>query len=87
MLMVFRCGIYLRNIGHCIVTDNAYCALEGLLFFALWEINYVTSVRMGQRKGYLGVKEIQDAGIEMREKQNSKIAENVKRSIKGDVKA
>ena len=30
MLMVFRCGMYLRDIGHCIVTDSAYCALEGL---------------------------------------------------------
>ena len=33
MLMVFRCGLYLRNVGHCIVTDSAYCAFEGLLFF------------------------------------------------------
>ena len=100
MLMVFRCGLYLRNVGHCIVTDSAYCALEGLLFFALWEINFVTSVRMGQRKGYLGVKDIMDAGAEERranEKKKSKKNASSKKSenksgsdqrtIKSDVRA
>ena len=100
MLMVFRCGLYLRNVGHCIVTDSAYCALEGLLFFALWEINFVTSVRMGQRRGYLGVKEIMDAGAEERranvKKKSKKNASSKKsenksgsdqRTIKSDVRA
>ena len=99
MLMVFRCGLYLRNVGHCIVTDSAYCALEGLLFFALCEINFITSVRMGQRRGYLGVKEIMDAGAEERRanekkkpKKNTSLeksekSESSQRSIKSDVKA
>ena len=59
-----------------------------MVFFGLWAINWVTSLRIGQRRGFLGVTEIAEAGqkkMAEERKGNSKEPAN-KRNFKKDLK-
>ena len=58
MLLIFSCGMYLRYKDLCVVTDSAYGVLEGMALMSLWEISWVTSLRISQRQGFLRVKQI-----------------------------
>ena len=52
----------------CLVTDSAYGFLTGMVFLQLWEILWVTSLRIAQRVGFLGVEEIRACALEQPEK-------------------
>ena len=45
------------------MTDSAYGFLTGMMLLALWGINWVTSFRLGQRRGFLGITEFHEAAI------------------------
>ena len=86
MLLIFSCGTYLRYKDICVVTDSAYGVLEGMALMSLWEIAWVTSLRIAQRRGFLGVKQIEDAGkVQKNKKPKSKNDEG--RSMKKDIAA
>ena len=89
MLLMFSCGMYLRYQDLCLVTDSAYGFLDGMVFLGLWGISWVTSLRIGQRRGFLGVVEIEKAGgkqmAEQKRKGKSK-DEQKKRIFKKDLK-
>ena len=89
MLLIFSCGTYLRYKDVCVVTDSAYGVLEGMALMSLWNISWVSSLRISQRQGFLGVKEIEDAGKEKSssEKKKSKLQNQNKRKNKTDVAA
>ena len=97
-LLIFLCGNYLRYQNACLITDSAYGSVEGMCYLSLWGIIWVSSIRIAQRYGFMGVSEIQAAGIEKKEKkikeknrvaagkEKKKInAEEEKRSMKSDV--
>ena len=81
--------MYLRYQDLCLVTDSAYGFLDGMVFLGLWGISWVTSLRIGQRRGFLGVVEIEKAGgkqmAEQKRKGKSK-DEQKKRIFKKDLK-
>ena len=86
MLLIFSCGTYLRYKDIRVVTDSAYGVLEGMALMSLWEIAWVTSLRIAQRRGFLGVKQIEDAGkVQKNKKPKSKNDEG--RSMKKDIAA
>ena len=98
-LLIFLCGNYLRYQNACLITDSAYGSVEGMCYLSLWGIIWVSSIRIAQRYGFMGVSEIQAAGIEKKKekkikeknrvaagKEKKKInAEEEKRSMKSDV--
>ena len=57
MLLIFGCGTYLRYSNSCLITDSAYGFIEGVAILSLWEISWVTSLRIALRRGFLGIKE------------------------------
>ena len=70
MLLIFSCGTYLRYSNTCLITDSAYGFVEGLAILALWEISWVTSLRIAQRRGFLGVEELESKNPNSNEKRN-----------------
>ena len=73
MLLIFSCGSYLRYKDICvIITDSAYGVLEGMALMGLQGISWITSLRISQRQGFLGIKEIQKAGKEKRDANKKK---------------
>ena len=58
MLLIFMCGGYFRYKNCCVITDSAYGFVEAMLYLSLWGITWVGSLRMHQRRGFLGLKEI-----------------------------
>ena len=52
--------------------NSVYGSLEGRAFIALWGINWVTSLRIGQRRGFLGVTEFEEAGKKKRHEEEQK---------------
>ena len=98
-LLIFLCGNYLRYQNACLITDSAYGSVEGMCYLSLWGIIWVSSIRIAQRYGFMGVSEIQAAGIEKKKekkiKQKNRVAagkekkkinaEEEKRSMKSDV--
>ena len=92
ILLIFMCGGYLRFRETCAVTDSAYGFLEAMMYLSLWSINWVSSLRLSSRKGFLGVKEFKEAGTaeEQKRKKRRKVEpENFKseRSRKKDLSA
>ena len=90
-LLIFLCGNYLRYQNACLITDSAYGSVEGMCYLSLWGIIWVSSIRIAQRYGFMGVSEIQAAEMEKKnevaagkEKKQAN-AEVVKRSLKSDV--
>ena len=61
-LLIFMCGNYLRYGQSVAVTDSAFGFLDSMFFLTLWSLHWVSSVRMGQKRGYLGVSELVKAG-------------------------
>ena len=57
----FFCGDYLRSGKSIAVTDSAYGFIDAMVFLALWGISWVTSLRLKQRRGFLGVNEFPEA--------------------------
>lgn len=72
MLLIFSCGSYLRYKDICVITDSAYGVLEGMALMRLQGISWITSLRISQRQGFLGIKEIQKAGKEKRDADKKK---------------
>ena len=88
LLLVFTCGSYLRYNNAMLVTDSAYGFLEGMCILRLWNIFWVSSLRISQRTGFLGIKEIADAGTRGNKKkdlENQGTKKSEKRSMKKDV--
>ena len=56
-LLIFSLGSYLRFKNVVLVTDSAYRCLDGMIYISLWGIHWVTSFRLSQRRGFLGIKE------------------------------
>ena len=81
ILLMFGCGNYLRYKKACLVTDSAYGFLTGMCFLSLWNINWVTSLRIGQRRGFIGLKEVQQVAAQ----QNRGPSNNRKRQRKAEL--
>ena len=64
ILLIFQCGTYLRYQNACLVTDSAYGFLSGMVFLQLWEIMWVTSLRIAQRAGFLGIEEFRKGALD-----------------------
>ena len=61
MLLIFQMGNYIRYKDICAITDSAYGFVEAMLFLSLWGIRWVTSLRIRQRRGFLGLEELENA--------------------------
>ena len=61
MLLIFLCGGYLRYGNSCVITDSAYGFVEAMVYLSLWGITWVSSLRLSQRRGFLGVKAFEEA--------------------------
>ena len=71
-LLIFMCGNYLRYRRSIAVTDSAFGFLDSMFFLTLWSIYWVSSVSMGQKRGYLGVPEVVKSGSKKGSKDKSK---------------
>ena len=60
LLLIFMCGSYLRYDNLCLITDSAYGFLDAMIYISPWGIQWVTSLREKQRKGFLGIHEFLD---------------------------
>ena len=71
LLLIFSCGEYLRYGASIAVTDSAYAFVEAMLYLSLWGIKWVSSIRLKQRRGFLGVQDFKDAAL-AKEKEKAK---------------
>ena len=61
LLLIFSCGNYLRSGKSIAVTDSACGFIDAMIFLPLWGISWVTSLRVRQQRGFLGVNEFLEA--------------------------
>ena len=97
LLLIFLCDGHLRYGNSCAVTDSAYSFVEAMAFLCLWGINWISSLSLTQRRGFLRVTEIQEAEKELEKKKkkenkkkSSKVSQNPsleKRKFSNEVKA
>ena len=66
IFLIFSCGTYLRYNSACCVTDSAYGAVESMVFLSLWEILWISSLRIKQRMGFLGLEDVKETGEKSR---------------------
>ena len=59
--LIFMTGGYLRYGNTTVITDSAFGFVEALIFLSLCGLNWVTSFRLGQRRGFLGIPDFQEA--------------------------
>ena len=76
LMLIFGCCGYFRDSGSTLVTDSAYGFLDGMIFLSLWQIKWLTSLRLAQRQGFFGLMEIMEAG---KQAQQGKKKRNLKR--------
>ena len=81
MLLIFQLGPYLRYSKICLVTDSAYSFVEGMCLMALWGINWVSSLRIKQRKGFRRIKEIEAKSLAIRGKEKDVTEPNFKKVL------
>ena len=80
MLLIFMCGGYFRFANCCVITDSAYGFVEAMLYLSLWGITWLSSFRMSQRRGFLGLKEFLHAlQVQEQAKKNKKLAASKKK--------
>ena len=91
LMLIFGCGGYFRDSGSTLVTDSAYGFLDGMILLSLWQIKWLTSLRLAQRQGFSGLVEIVEAGKQVKQgrkiKKPSKVnvASNANQSFKNDI--
>ena len=71
-MLIFSLGSYLRSKNVVLVTDSAYGCLDGMIYILLCGIHWVTSFRLSQRRGFLGIKEIEKAMTEIKRREKEK---------------
>ena len=98
-LLIFLCGDYLRYRDSVAITDSAYGFLDCMFFLTLQSIRQITSLRMGQKRGFLKVTDLDSAGRrhikklksnKRKSKKSKKVAntdEKIKQNIKLNVSA
>ena len=72
VLLIFMCGNYLPYRRSIVLTDSAFGFLDSMFFPKLWSIYWVSSVSMGQKRGYLGVPQLVKSGSKKGSKDKSK---------------
>ena len=60
-MLIFSMGSYLRFKNVVLVTDSAYGILDGMMYIALQGIHWVSGVPFSQKRGFLDIKDFQNA--------------------------
>ena len=79
LLLIFSCGEYLRYGASIAVTDSAYAFVEAMLYLSLWGIKWISSIRVKQRQGFLGVQDFQDVALAEEKETLRKLAKKKKK--------